>query len=73
MTVGFDRRSLARRRRKLGLSQEDLASLLAVTQQTVSAWERGVATPVHETLPPLAANLGCLIDDLFTAADGTPK
>jgi transcriptional regulator with XRE-family HTH domain len=73
MTPGFDRDALVRKRLDMGLSQDDLGSLLGVTRQTVSAWERGVATPVHETLPPLAANLGCLIDDLFTAADGTPK
>jgi transcriptional regulator with XRE-family HTH domain len=73
MTPGFDRDALVRKRLDKGLSQDDLGSLLGVTRQTVSAWERGVATPVHETLPPLAANLGCLIDDLFTAADGTPK
>jgi transcriptional regulator with XRE-family HTH domain len=73
MTVGFDRRALARKRRDKGLSQDDLASLLSVAQQTVSAWERGVATPVHETLPVLADRLGCLIDDLFTTVDGTPK
>jgi transcriptional regulator with XRE-family HTH domain len=73
MTVGFDRRALARKRRDKGLSQDDLASLLSVAQQTVSAWERGVATPVHETLPVLAHRLGCTIDDLFTTVDGTSK
>jgi transcriptional regulator with XRE-family HTH domain len=73
MTVGFDRRALVRKRVDKGLSQDDLGSLLRVKRQTVSAWERGVATPVHETLPLLACALDCLIDDLFTAADGTPK
>jgi transcriptional regulator with XRE-family HTH domain len=70
MTVGFDRRALAPRRRRLGLSQTDLASLLGVTQQAVSDWERGITTPVTDSLPGLAAALDCRIDDLFIAVDG---
>lgn len=73
MTVGFSPHALARRRRDKGLSQEGLASLLGVTRQAVSEWERSRNTPMHDTLPGLAAALDCLIDDLFTAADGTPK
>ena len=73
MTVGFSAGALAKRRRGKGLSQDDLASLLGVTRQAVSEWERNRNTPMHDILPGLAAALDCLIDDLFTAADGTPK
>jgi transcriptional regulator with XRE-family HTH domain len=73
MTVGFDRDALVRKRADKGLSQDELGSLLGVAQQAVSRWERGVATPVHETLPVLAHVLDCTIDDLFTTVDGTPK
>jgi transcriptional regulator with XRE-family HTH domain len=39
----------------------------------VSEWERSKNTPMHDTLPALAAALDCLIDDLFTAPDGAAK
>jgi transcriptional regulator with XRE-family HTH domain len=73
MTVGFDGHALARRRADKGLLQKDLASLLGVTPQAVSEWERSKNTPMHDTLPALAAALDCLIDDLFTAPDGAAK
>jgi transcriptional regulator with XRE-family HTH domain len=73
MTVGFSPTALAQKRCDKGLSQAGLASLLGVTRQAVSEWERSKNTPMHDTLPALAAALDCLIDDLFTAPDGAAK
>lgn len=73
MTVGFDRHALRERRRELGLQQDDLGSLLSVTQQSVSNWERGVRSPETDQLPVLAEALGCRIDDLFTDAHGNRR
>jgi transcriptional regulator with XRE-family HTH domain len=72
MTPGFDRHELQRRRRDQGLQQNDLASLLGVTQQAVSKWELGRAAPEIDLLPTLAVALGCRIDDLFTHPEQPP-
>ncbi|WP_418725248.1 helix-turn-helix transcriptional regulator, partial [Dysosmobacter sp.] len=40
-----------------GLTQEQLAEMLFVTRQTVSAWETGRAQPDLETLERIAAAL----------------
>jgi len=45
-------------RKKKGLSQEQMAELLHVTRQTVSAWERGIAQPGLDTLGQVAGALG---------------
>lgn len=37
-------------RKKNGLSQEQLAEKIGISRQTVSNWERGIATPDVETL-----------------------
>ncbi len=44
-------------RKEKGLSQEQMAELLHVTRQTVSAWERGVAQPSLDTLGEIAKAL----------------
>jgi transcriptional regulator with XRE-family HTH domain len=45
-------------------TQEKLGSLIGVTTQAVSKWERG-GTPDAEVLPKLADALGVSIDALF--------
>ena len=45
-------------------TQEKLGSLIGVTTQAVSKWERG-GTPDAEILPKLADALGVSIDALF--------
>lgn len=41
---------LRRERKRLGLSQQELADLLDVQQRTISEWERGKVTIRHETI-----------------------
>lgn len=59
------RNLIAQRRRKLGLSQRDLARLLCVPFQRLSEWERDVKAPHLETALRLAHTLKCHVDDLF--------
>jgi hypothetical protein len=43
--VGWDAESVRGLRRHMALTQEELAELLGVRQQTVSEWETGVYSP----------------------------
>lgn len=52
-------------RQKKGLTQNELASTLAVSFQAVSNWERGIAPPELENLIGIASFFGVLVDDLL--------
>ncbi len=52
-----------------GITQEELGSLVGVTTQAVSKWERG-GTPDAELLPDIARVLGVSIDTLFGIRSG---
>jgi transcriptional regulator with XRE-family HTH domain len=59
-------------RKRVGLTQRQIAQRLDIRQGTVSDWERGVATP-H--LPPSKLKLmlevyECSIDELIEAFEG---
>ena len=55
---------LYEQRKAKGLSQEDLASRLEVTRQTVSKWEVGDSTPDLEKLVLLAELFEMSLDEL---------
>lgn len=57
--------NIARLRRKLGLSQTDLAERLYISNKTVSKWERGLGYPEITQLPALAHILGTTVDHLM--------
>ncbi len=48
-----------------GDTQEQLASALQISFQSVSKWETGVASPDIAFLPQIAEYFGVTIDDLF--------
>lgn len=52
-------------RKKQGMTQNELAALVGVQQNTISQWESGKRHPTSTTLPRLANVLGCTIDELF--------
>lgn len=52
-------------RKKLGLTQEELAGLVNVSFQAVSKWENGNSLPDISALPLLANALHCSIDSLL--------
>jgi transcriptional regulator with XRE-family HTH domain len=55
---------LARRRKALGLTQEDLAGLLSIDRSTVVRWERGESEPLPWIRPRLATVLQVTADRL---------
>jgi len=52
-------------RRKINLTQEQLADQLGVSGQSVSRWENSVTYPDMELLPVMARLFGCTTDDLL--------
>lgn len=57
-------------RKKIGITQEELAEKLSVTRQAVSNWENGKTEPDIETLTKIAQIFDIGIDELV---DGIPK
>ena len=56
---------IASQRRRLGLSQEELASRLNVTRQAVSKWETGTSDPSTSNLLALAKLYGISAEELL--------
>lgn len=52
-------------RKKSGLTQSDFASILSVTPQAVSKWERSQGYPDITMLPKIAEYFGVSMDILF--------
>ena len=52
-------------RKKRGLTQSEFASIISVSFQAVSNWERGIAPPDIENLMIIAAYFGVLVDTLL--------
>lgn len=50
------------------MTQQELATQMAVAQTTVSQWETETALPRARDLPRLAMVLACSIDELFEPA-----
>lgn len=53
-------------RKKLGLSQKELADKLHITDKAVSKWERGLSFPDISMLIPLSQILDVTLYDLLT-------
>lgn len=58
-------------RKKAGLSQNELAWQLGVTNKAVSKWENGKCKPSTETLRKLATMYGVSVDDLLIKKGGS--
>lgn len=63
-------RNIKRRRRELGLTQQQLAHLLGYSEKAVSKWERGNGAPPTVILPMLAALLQTGVDALLHEESG---
>lgn len=57
--------NIALLRREKGITQEELAGVLGVTNQSVSKWETGQCYPDIELLPDIARYFEVSIDELF--------
>lgn len=58
-------RLIAQRRRSLGMTQLQLAEMIAVSNRTISKWERGAGFPDVSLLEPLADALGLSVIELL--------
>lgn len=52
-------------RERKGLSQQNVADQMGITQQAVAKWEAGTCYPRGKTLDKLASILSCTIDELY--------
>ncbi|MCL1824194.1 MAG: methyltransferase domain-containing protein [Oscillospiraceae bacterium] len=57
--------NIARYRKEMGFTQEELANKLSITFQAVSKWETEQSVPETSLLPKLAQTLNVSIDKLF--------
>lgn len=65
--------NISNRRRAAGLTQEDVASRLGVSRQTVGKWESGKATPELDKLVALCDLLDCSLDELVGRTGRQPN
>ena len=75
MSQKKDQLTLAKLRKRAGLTQRKLADALNVTIKTVSAWERGVGEP-HLTISEtqrLMDILQCTFEELLEATSQPPE
>ncbi len=56
-------------RKKKNMSQEDLASVLNVSRQTISKWETGESTPDFDKIVPLCDFFGITTDELLKGSN----
>ena len=64
--------NVARNRKKLGMTQEELAEKMNVSGQAVSKWENDLSYPDVETLKRLACLFACTLDELVNGAPAAP-
>ncbi|OUP08404.1 helix-turn-helix transcriptional regulator [Collinsella sp. An2] len=62
-------RAIARERRRMGVTQEELASHLGVSKAAVSKWELTQSLPDVSLLPRIAAYFSLTMDELFDWRD----
>ena len=56
-------------RKRLKLSQSELSAKSSVSQQTISAIERGASEPTEHTMVMIAQGLGCTVGKLLGECD----
>lgn len=62
-------RNIYSKRKRLGMTQEKLAELIGIGQQSLSRMEKGRIAPKFERLQIIADTLGCPVADLFREND----
>lgn len=60
-------------RKKKGMTQEQLADILNVSNKTISKWERGIGYPDMTLIPTLAKALDINISDLFNVKEASTQ
>ncbi len=59
--------TIAALRKEKGMTQQELAQNMGVTDKAVSKWERNLSFPDVASLPRLAEQLGVTVDELLEA------
>lgn len=57
--------NLKEARQLKGITQEQLAKMLGITQGAVAQWENGLTHPSFDMLPKVAEALGMTVDELI--------
>lgn len=70
MSIG---KNIAKYRKRLNLTQEELGLKLGVTNQAVSKWESAVSMPDIMLLPQIVSALGITLDELYGIERETEK
>lgn len=65
--------NIKRKRLERNLTQEEVATHLAVSSQSISKWERGEGYPDIEMLPTLANYFGISVDELLGVSEPEKK
>lgn len=65
-------KNIRERRLKLGLSGQQLAEMVGVSEPMISLTERGLKTPSVAVCAALAQALGCTLDELIFGAAPEP-
>lgn len=60
---------IASKRKALGMTQNELASKMGVTDKAVSKWERELSCPDVNSLPKLASIFDMTVDELMQIKD----
>ena len=61
--------TLKKLRLRSGMTQQELAEKLHVTQGAVSHWEHGGSYPAARKMPEIARLFECTVDELLQEAD----
>lgn len=61
--------NVQRRRKQLGLTQDNLAEMLGIGQHSLSRIERGVLTPKFDRLVEFSKYLHCPVSELFSCGE----
>lgn len=64
---------IARKRRELNLTQEQLAERLGISNKTVSKWENGRCMPDYGIVERLCTELGVTVGELMDGDDAEPN
>lgn len=60
-------------RKEKGMTQNDLAQKMSVTDKAASKWERNLSCPDVNSIPKLAEILGTTVDELLNATSKQEK
>ncbi len=65
--------NIQRKRKQLGLTQDELAELLGIGQQSLSRMERGTMAPKFDRLEDIASALHCPVSELFIGEENSDR